>query len=143
MPDFSKIILHKMADKSAELRDYLPLECCNLEYNPIRGSAIEFHVDDTWIWGERLISVNILSGSVMSLLNGTDNQLVYVPMEQRSLICMRGHIRYAWKHAVLSHHIVARRIALTMREPQEEFMPGGSLYNAEMLQLAAQIVSVK
>ncbi|VDM85091.1 unnamed protein product [Strongylus vulgaris] len=30
--------------------------------------------------------------------------------------------KYEWKHAVLSHHIRGRRIALTMREPSRDFL---------------------
>lgn len=62
---------------------YQPFELCNLEYERSRLSGIEFHQDDMWIWGERLISVNLLAGSVMTLVRQRTNECIYVPMPRR------------------------------------------------------------
>ncbi|CAI4232291.1 unnamed protein product [Auanema sp. JU1783] len=129
MPEYADFLLEKMAKFSnTRLGNYQPFEMCNLEYDESKKSAIEMHQDDTWIWGNRLISINLVSGSVMTLCNDTTKQLCYVYMPHRSLLCMADDIRYEWKHGVLAKHIQGRRIALTMREPAPEFQEGGSLY---------------
>ena len=43
------------------LADFTPVELCNLDYQPERGAHIEAHRDDSWLWGERLVTVNLLS----------------------------------------------------------------------------------
>lgn len=129
MPEYADFLLEKMQSISAEkLGNYIPFEMCNLEYDQSKKSAIEMHFDDMWIWGNRLISINLLSGSVMTLANEETQQLCYIWMPHRSLICLSNDARYVWKHAVLSRHIRGRRIALTMREPSKEFQEGGEFY---------------
>ncbi|WKY01148.1 hypothetical protein Q1695_015280 [Nippostrongylus brasiliensis] len=129
MPEYADMLLEKMRSISPEkLGNYIPFEMCNLEYDESKKSTIEMHYDDTWIWGNRLISINLLSGSVMTLANEATHQLCYVWMPHRSLVCMSDESRYSWKHAVLSQHIRGRRVALTMREPSELFQEGGELY---------------
>ena len=49
------------------LGDFEPVELCNLEYLPQRGAAIVAHKDDTWLWGERLVTVNLLSDTVYTM----------------------------------------------------------------------------
>lgn len=51
-----------------ELSDFDPVELCNLEYTPERGSSIDAHVDDFWLWGERLVTVNLNSTTVLTLV---------------------------------------------------------------------------
>uniref|UniRef100_A0A0G4GB93 Fe2OG dioxygenase domain-containing protein n=1 Tax=Chromera velia CCMP2878 TaxID=1169474 RepID=A0A0G4GB93_9ALVE len=55
-------------DAAQVLRDFCPVELCNLEYDPERGSAIDPHLDDSWLWGERLVTLNLLSDTFLSLL---------------------------------------------------------------------------
>ena len=43
------------------------MEQCSLEYNPARGASIDPHIDDCWIWGERIVTVNLLSDCVLTL----------------------------------------------------------------------------
>ncbi|KAK5969229.1 Alpha-ketoglutarate-dependent dioxygenase alkB 4 [Trichostrongylus colubriformis] len=138
MPEYADMLLGKMRDISEEkLGNYIPFEMCNLEYDESRKSAIEMHCDDTWIWGNRLISINLLNGSIMTLANENARQLCYVWMPRGSLLCMSDEARYKWKHAVLAHHIRGRRIALTMREPSLAFQEGGELYEKYGKQLIA------
>uniref|UniRef100_A0A915IKG9 Fe2OG dioxygenase domain-containing protein n=1 Tax=Romanomermis culicivorax TaxID=13658 RepID=A0A915IKG9_ROMCU len=123
MPKYAEPLLSKMQNIDG-LEEYIPFELCNLEYEFERGSCIEFHTDDTWIWGERLITINLIEGSVMTLINEKDKIIVYVPMPHRSLLCMAGNMRYEWKHSVSKDHVFGRRIALTMREPSTNFKSG-------------------
>ncbi|TKR67378.1 hypothetical protein L596_023539 [Steinernema carpocapsae] len=129
MPDYADLVLNKMSHiSSTKLGSYQPFELCNLEYDDDRMSAIEMHQDDMWIWGNRLISLNLINGSVMTLVNETEKRLLYVLMTRRSLLCMADDARYQWKHGVYAKHIRGRRIALTMREPAPAFQEGGELY---------------
>jgi hypothetical protein len=63
-----------------------------------RLSCIEWHQDDMWIWGERLISINLLSSAIMSFrsLTQTDGKhsVLLLFMPRRSLLGMMRQIRY-------------------------------------------------
>lgn len=65
-PRFTQFVQHKFADYPI-LRDFQTIEQCSLEYDPARGASIDPHVDDCWIWGERIITVNLLSDSVLTM----------------------------------------------------------------------------
>ncbi|KAH7731408.1 Protein F09F7.7 a [Aphelenchoides avenae] len=129
LPAYADFLLNKMRAVSEEkLGSYQPFELCNLEYSEERLSAIEMHQDDMWIWGNRLISLNLINGSIMTLENEEKKALMFVVMPRRSLLCMYNEARYQWKHGIFSWHIHGRRIALTMREPSPLFQEGGELY---------------
>ncbi|XP_070523395.1 alpha-ketoglutarate-dependent dioxygenase alkB homolog 4 isoform X1 [Cardiocondyla obscurior] len=49
------------------LHRFQTVEQCSLEYDPKRGASIDPHVDDCWIWGERIITVNVLGDSVLTM----------------------------------------------------------------------------
>ena len=49
------------------LRGFETVEQCSLDYRPEKGASIDPHVDDCWIWGERIPTVNLLSHSVLTL----------------------------------------------------------------------------
>ncbi|XP_017859879.1 PREDICTED: alpha-ketoglutarate-dependent dioxygenase alkB homolog 4 [Drosophila arizonae] len=49
------------------LRDFQTIEQCSLEYEPSKGASIDPHVDDCWIWGERVVTVNCLGDAVLTL----------------------------------------------------------------------------
>jgi len=51
----------------AILKDFQTIEQCTLEYNPDKGASIDPHIDDCWIWGERVVTVNCLGDSVLTL----------------------------------------------------------------------------
>ncbi|KAI5127937.1 Alpha-Ketoglutarate-Dependent Dioxygenase Alkb 4 [Manis pentadactyla] len=53
LPSFSREVVQRMGLYPV-LEDFQPVEQCNLDYCPERGSAIDPHLDDTWLWGERL-----------------------------------------------------------------------------------------
>lgn len=50
------------------LENFKSIEQCFLEYETFRGAQIEPHCDDCWIWGERIVTVNLLSDSVITLV---------------------------------------------------------------------------
>ena len=49
------------------LQDYKTVEQCSIEYRPETGARIDPHIDDCWIWGERIVQLNLLSDSVLTL----------------------------------------------------------------------------
>lgn len=65
LPNYSRYLverLHKrMRTNGKTFKDFFPVELCNLEYLPERGAAIVPHLDDSWLWGERLVLLNLAS----------------------------------------------------------------------------------
>ena len=45
---------------------FQPTELNVLEYDEDRGSNISPHFDDFWLWGERIIGINLLTDTVMT-----------------------------------------------------------------------------
>lgn len=111
------------------LKDFIPVELCNLEYIPDRGSSIDPHFDDFWLWGERLVTLNLLSSTqyTMTLEKGSsraDVQVV-IPFPRRALIVLHGSARHQWMHSISRNDIQERRVGITIRELSREFLPGG------------------
>ncbi|XP_030760782.1 alpha-ketoglutarate-dependent dioxygenase alkB homolog 4 [Sitophilus oryzae] len=65
-PAFSKFVQDKFKTVPM-LKNFQTIEQCSLEYDPEKGASIDPHVDDCWIWGERIVTVNLLSDSVLTL----------------------------------------------------------------------------
>ncbi|KAM7147770.1 alpha-ketoglutarate-dependent dioxygenase alkB homolog 4 [Molossus nigricans] len=154
LPSFSREVVRRMGLYPI-LEDFQPVEQCNLDYCPERGSAIDPHLDDTWLWGERLVSLNLLSSTVLSMSREAPGSLllclapsgfpealvegvmapsrsvlcqeveVAVPLPRRSLLVLTGAARHQWKHAIHRRHVEARRVCATFRELSAEFCPGG------------------
>ncbi|KAM6242606.1 alpha-ketoglutarate-dependent dioxygenase alkB homolog 4 [Porphyrio hochstetteri] len=78
LPSFSKKIVAQMK-ACAVLGGFLPVEQCNLDYMPERGSAIDPHFDDWWLWGERLVSLNLLSKTVLSMSCDSQDSIQLFP----------------------------------------------------------------
>lgn len=125
LPKFSELIYQRM--KSLEiLEDFEPVEQCNLEYVPERGSSIDPHFDDFWLWGERLVTLNLGSDSALCMTSSDyPNTSVHVPLFRRSLTVVYGPARHAWMHGIHRCDITDRRLAITYRELSAEFQPGG------------------
>lgn len=125
LPEYSKDIYERMR-KMDILSDFKPVELCNLEYSSERGSSIEPHFDDFWLWGERLVTLNLLSDSVLCFTNENQPGIeVHVPMFRRSLLIVYGPARHLWKHAIHRSDILSKRLAITFRELSDEFKDGG------------------
>ncbi|XP_056602121.1 alpha-ketoglutarate-dependent dioxygenase alkB homolog 4 isoform X2 [Triplophysa dalaica] len=127
------------------LASFKPVEQCNLDYDPIRGSAIDPHLDDSWLWGEHLVTINLLSDTVltMSLDQGwedmdTGESRVAVHLPRRSLVVLFGEARHRWKHAICRKDVHGRRVCSTFRELSAEFLPGGEQekLGSELLDIA-------
>ncbi|KAB0795917.1 hypothetical protein PPYR_09978 [Photinus pyralis] len=142
-PKFSQFVQDKFKDVHL-LKDFQTIEQCSLEYDAERGAAIDPHIDDCWIWGERIVTVNLLSDSILTMTanskpakynldcvatypsivtgkpyildNSTLDYCVRIPMPRRSLLVLYGSPRYDWEHQVLREDITTRRVCLAYRE---------------------------
>ncbi|PSN45038.1 Alpha-ketoglutarate-dependent dioxygenase alkB 4 [Blattella germanica] len=65
-PAFTKFVQEKFNEVDI-LKGYQTVEQCSLEYNPDRGASIDPHIDDCWVWGERIVTVNLLADSVLTM----------------------------------------------------------------------------
>ncbi|MEE6468742.1 hypothetical protein FKM82_008362 [Ascaphus truei] len=74
LPKFSRVLWHRMK-LHAILEGFMPVEQCNLDYSSDRGSAIDPHFDDSWLWGEHLVSLNLLSKTVLTMTNESVNSV--------------------------------------------------------------------
>ncbi|KAM6969743.1 alpha-ketoglutarate-dependent dioxygenase alkB homolog 4 [Aplochiton taeniatus] len=145
LPAISQSLVLRMC-RVPVLAGFQPVEQCNLDYNPQRGSAIDPHLDDSWLWGERLVTLNLLSDTTltMSLDEGLDDfkqgeeVRVAVRLPRRSLVVVFGEARHKWKHAIHRQDIHARRVCTTFRELSIEFLPGGKQekVGAQLLNIA-------
>eukprot|EP00048_Salpingoeca_helianthica_P003020 m.62978 g.62978 ORF g.62978 m.62978 type:complete len:165 (-) comp12443_c0_seq2:22-516(-) len=104
-----------------DLKDFVPVEQCNLEYDAVRGAAIEPHMDDAWLWGERLITLNMLSETYLCFQPAPDATCeVAVCLPRFSLNIVEGPARHKWLHAIHRQDIAVRRLAVTFRELSAE-----------------------
>lgn len=144
LPSYAQALVQRL-QASPSLAGFRPVELCNLDYEPVRGAAIDPHHDDAWLWGERLVTLNLLSDSwlTMTLPPGASGDevrcdwrgdadqwepepVVKVPLKRRSVIVVFGPARHFWQHSVLRGDVTARRIAMTLRELSAEFSAGGA-----------------
>jgi alkylated DNA repair protein alkB family protein 4 len=65
-PSFSKEFQDKLRAVES-LRDYQTIEQCSIEYRTETGACIDPHIDDCWVWGERVISLSLISDSVLTM----------------------------------------------------------------------------
>lgn len=136
LPSFSQFLVDRAQKlEQGVLVDFIPVELCNLEYVPDRGSSIDPHIDDSWLWGDRLVTINLLSDTYLTFTNNTEQLLV--PLLRRSLIIVSGKARYCWEHSISREHIVSRRLGITLRELSSTFLPAG-----EQEELGKQLLSV-
>lgn len=125
LPDFSRVLYKRM--KSTDiLKDFEPVEQCNLEYLPERGSSIDPHFDDFWLWGERLVTLNLGSDTILCMTSSDYPDIsVHIPLFRNSLIVVYGPARHAWMHGIHRCDITGKRLAITYRELSAEFQAGG------------------
>ncbi|XP_034180112.1 alpha-ketoglutarate-dependent dioxygenase alkB homolog 4 [Osmia lignaria lignaria] len=71
------------------LSDFQTIEQCTLEYDPLRGASIDPHIDDCWVWGERIVTVNVMGDSVltMSPYHGLDTKYNLNSITEYSTTC--------------------------------------------------------
>ena len=145
------------------LADYKTIEQCSLEYDPIRGASIEPHIDDCWVWGERIVTINLLADSVLTMTKYlgdeskynlkhvdiplpnrvADNICVRIPMPSRSLLVIYGSARYQWEHCVLRRDISERRVCIALREFTKPYLNPNEENGRIILQAASNFFPVE
>merc|ERR1711972_1218073 len=48
------------------LDDFEAVECLLLRYDSAQGANHDFHIDDTWLWGDRILGVTLRSPTTLS-----------------------------------------------------------------------------
>ncbi|KAK7199913.1 2OG-Fe(II) oxygenase superfamily [Novymonas esmeraldas] len=115
-------------------RPFHVAEVSVLEYTEGNMSNFDPHVDDTWLWGDRIAGLNLNEASAMTFVNQSGECCdVYFP--RRSFFLMSGDCRYRWMHGIRPEHVHGRRISLTFRELSEELLADDA--TAEMVLSAA------
>lgn len=66
-PGFTEFIQLRFREQVELLHDFQTIEQCTLEYDPSKGASIDPHIDDCWIWGERVVTVNCQGDAVLTL----------------------------------------------------------------------------
>lgn len=80
-----------------------------------------------WLWGDRLVTVNLLSNTYLTLTPGKEiidtvgQCQILIPMERYSLLVLSSTARYKWMHSIKKEHIAELRWAITLREASDEF----------------------
>ncbi|KAK1137274.1 hypothetical protein K0M31_001788 [Melipona bicolor] len=113
------------------LNNFQTVEQCTLEYDPLRGASIDPHIDDCWIWGERIVTVNVIDNKNEK----NEDVIVRLPMPEGSLMVLYGSARYKWEHCVLREDITSRRICLAYRELTPSY-----LYNSANNQIIEELL---
>ncbi|GAA55822.1 alkylated DNA repair protein alkB homolog 4 [Clonorchis sinensis] len=68
LPSYSRFLVDRINQtiQTSHLRQtFIPVELCNLEYCPERGASIVPHLDDAWLWGDRLVTLNLCSSTTL------------------------------------------------------------------------------
>lgn len=158
VPSFSKLFQDRIASVPL-LKDYHTIEQCSLEYDPDRGASIEPHIDDCWVWGERIVTLNLAGDSVLTMtkynggldkynLQDVDIQLpnkedipdicVRIPQPARSLVVIYGSARYQWLHCILRRDIKERRVCIALREFTKQFLNPEDVMGQTVLKAASK-----
>ena len=141
LPRYTHSLLERLEALSITSH-FKPAELCNLDYNPKRGSSIDPHFDDDWLWGRRLVTLNLVSSTLLSFSHPVHQVNVHVPHPRHSLVIVEGRARYDWLHGIRRENVRERRIAMTFRELSQEFSPGGEQeeIGGKLLSIASNLI---
>jgi alkylated DNA repair protein alkB family protein 4 len=120
---FSSIDSSLPADRlrrNEALADFEATDLFVLRYEVEEASNLDFHIDDTFAYGEGIFDVSLESDSVLTFIrrNAADEEpveCVRAALPARSAAFLYGTARYEWEHAILPYDIEARRTSLTLR----------------------------
>ena len=124
-PSYAEFLVKRLPTEHS-LSAFTPVELCNLEYTIERGSSIDPHIDDVWLWGDQLVTLNLLDTTILTLSKPPSLEKpveeVQIPLIRRSLLVLSGAARYEWMHAIKRGDIKGRRIAMTFRNLSDEIL---------------------
>ena len=116
------------------MKGFEPIELNILEYTESRGSHIAPHFDDFWIWGERIIGLNLLEDTNITFYQTFQSPQdaspidvqIQIPIKRRSIYLISRNSRFKWMHGIKQQFIKNRRIVCTLREIGEEYYHDGN-----------------
>lgn len=94
-PAFTKYLQERFNSVDV-LQGFQTVEQCSLEYSPERGASIDPHVDDCWIWGERIPTVSLLIDSTLTLRKFSGPETKYNLIDRKSypsVVGVNGNVR--------------------------------------------------
>lgn len=97
----------------------------NLFYPKNQGAHIDPHIDDSWVWGRRIIGVNLLSETIMTFsiyVESTSSLYeINIPIKNGEVYIMSDCSRYIWKHGIKKENIFQDRMVITIREFENNY----------------------
>ena len=122
-PLYKVYLENKLKSISNSLFNTFPIhEIGNLYYIHNNGAHIDPHIDDTWIWGKRIIGINLLSDAKMTFSREVEvNNMkvllsIDIPLIKGDIYMMTNESRYDWKHSIKKDNLVEDRLVITLRE---------------------------
>jgi alkylated DNA repair protein alkB family protein 4 len=98
-----------------------------LQYREKMASNLDFHIDDTFAYGELILDLSLESDCVLTFMRKHQNQsdgnatkCIRVPLPARSLVAIYGQARFDWEHAILAYDVEGRRTSITLRTLHED-----------------------
>ena len=100
------------------MKDFTIDEIGNLYYEAAMGAHIDPHIDHYWIWGNRIVGINLLGEAIMTFSIEYDDYSYEIEFQLGlgDVYVMTEESRYIWKHGVKKENIKKDRIVMTMRE---------------------------
>ncbi len=87
-----------------------------LRYRPEESSNLDFHIDDTFAYGEMILALSLQSDATLTFLRqDAERGCVRVPLARRSLTVLWGAARYDWQHGILATDVAGQRTSVTLR----------------------------
>jgi len=108
--------LERARERCEKIQDFRPVEVFYQEYKAERLANFDFHIDDTWAWGERIVDINMQGDSTIAFYRESDGTMINVPFPRRTCIILSGAIRYEWEHGIQENSFRDARMSITVRE---------------------------
>ncbi|KEG11407.1 alkylated DNA repair protein alkB like protein 4 [Trypanosoma grayi] len=121
MPQQLKDVLGKVSSFVTQQsgKPFCIVEASVLEYTSENSSSIDPHIDDTWLWGDRIGGLNLLEDAVMTFVHGNGTAVdVFIP--RGAFFLLSKDSRFIWMHGIRQENIRNRRISITVRELAED-----------------------
>jgi len=96
IPQWNNFIFQRLISLGVFPESETPTQLIINEYEP--GQGITAHIDDTKIFGHRVISLSLGSGCIMQF--SKSNMEVDVYLKPCSLVILEGESRYKWTHSI-------------------------------------------
>ncbi|KAG8460823.1 hypothetical protein KFE25_010878 [Diacronema lutheri] len=113
-PPYARALFERVCEACAGLDGFEAAEMAVLEYEESRGACIDYHIDDAWVWGDRIVIVSLLAPCSMRFRRG--GCVVRVQLPARSALVISGEARAFWEHAILRSELRTTRLSVTFRE---------------------------